>query len=50
MVRNIVGLFLDINEGTKEISDIPYILNSLDRRVLGTKVEPVGLYLNKVNY
>lgn len=50
MVRNIVGLFLDINEGKKEISDIPYILNSLDRRVLGTKVEPVGLYLNKVNY
>lgn len=50
MVRNIVGLLLDINEGKKETKDIPIILNSLDRSTLGIKAPAEGLYLNKVNY
>lgn len=50
MIRNIVGLFLEINEGKKEIKDIPFILESKDRTKLGIKAEPNGLYLNKVNY
>lgn len=50
MVRNIIGLFLELNEGKKTIEDIPKILESKDRRELGIKASPCGLYLNKVNY
>lgn len=50
MVRNIVGLLLDINEGKKKLDDIKEIMDSKDRRKLGMKVNSEGLYLNKVNY
>ena len=50
MVRNIVGLLLEINEGKKTLEDINYILESKDRKKLGTTAPPEGLYLNKVNY
>lgn len=50
MVRNIIGLFIEINEGKKELSEIPKILESLDRKSLGVRAKPEGLYLNKVNY
>jgi len=50
MVRNIIGLLLEINEGKKTKEDIPIILSSKDRRTLGTKSPPNGLYLNKVEY
>lgn len=50
MIRNIIGLFLEINEGKKQINDIPTIIEKEDRRVLGIKALPNGLYLNKVNY
>lgn len=50
MVRNIIGLFLEINEGKKKIEDIPKILESENRTTLGIKAKPNGLYLNKVNY
>lgn len=50
MVRNIIGLFLEINEGKKQIKDISKIIESKDRTKLGIKCLPNGLYLNKVNY
>ena len=50
MIRNIVGLFLEINEGKKKINDIPDIINSKDRRKLGVKAPSNGLYLNIINY
>lgn len=50
MVRNIVGLLLEINENKKRIEDIKVILESKDRCKLGVKASPEGLYLNKVNY
>lgn len=50
MVRNIVGLFLEINEGKKQITDIPKILESKNRTSLGIKALPNGLYLNFINY
>lgn len=50
MVRNIVGLFLNINENKISIEDIPNIMDSLDRSKLGEKVSSSGLFLNKVNY
>ena len=50
MVRNIIGLLLEINEGKKSIDDIERILDSKDRTNLGICAKPSGLYLNKVNY
>ena len=50
MIRNIVGLLLDINEGKKELPDIKFIFDSKDRCSLGTCACPSGLYLNKVGY
>jgi len=50
MVRNIIGMFLDINEGKIQINEINDIIKSEDRTKLGTKAPASGLYLNKVNY
>lgn len=50
MVRNIIGLFLEINEGKKKEEDIPLILESLNRCTLGIKAPACGLYLNEVKY
>ena len=50
MVRNIVGLLLEINEGKKQMEDIKKILESKDRTKLGMCASPEGLYLNKVEY
>lgn len=48
MVRNIVGLFLEINEGRISLNDINDILKSEDRTKNGICVEGNGLYLNKI--
>lgn len=50
MVRNIIGLFIELNENKKTLEDIPKILDSLNRTSLGIKASPNGLYLNKVVY
>ena len=50
MVRNIIGLLLEINEGKKKIEDIDKIIESKDRTNLGICASSNGLYLNKVNY
>lgn len=50
MVRNIIGLFLDINEGKIKINDLDNIITSENRTMLGLKAPAYGLYLNKVNY
>lgn len=50
MVRNIVGLLLEINEGKKNILSINSIIESKDRTKLGVKARSEGLYLNNVNY
>ena len=50
MARNIIGLFLEINENKKQIQDIPKILQSKNRQNLGITAPPQGLYLNEVNY
>lgn len=50
MVRNIIGLFIELNEGKKQIKDIKQILESKDRTKLGIKAPSNGLYLNKINY
>ena len=50
MIRNIVGLLLDINDGKKNISDIPLIFKSCDRCSCGKTASGVGLYLNKIEF
>lgn len=50
MIRNIVGLLLDINDSKKNINDIDKIFNSKNRCSLGKCAEGVGLYLNKVKF
>lgn len=50
MVRNIVGLFLEINDGIKNVNDVNKVLESKDRTKLGKKALPNGLYLEEVIY
>ena len=50
MIRNIVGLLLDINEGKKSIADINKIFEAKNRTSLGLCADGVGLYLNKIEY
>ena len=50
MIRNIVGLLLDLNDGKKSLDDIKYIFDSKNRCSLGLCASGCGLYLNKVEY
>lgn len=50
MIRNIVGLLIDINEGKKNMNDIPTIFSDENRCSLGVCAPGVGLYLNKIEY
>ena len=50
MIRNIVGLLLEINDSKKSICDIEDIFNKEDRTSLGKCASSVGLYLNKIEY
>jgi len=50
MIRNIVGLLLDINDNKKSINDIEKIFKSENRTALGLCASPVGLYLNKIEF
>ena len=48
MIRNIVGLLLEINESKKSIDDIDKIFKSMDRTSLGICAKAEGLYLNNI--
>lgn len=50
MIRNIVGLLIEINDGKKSINDIDKIFKSLDRCSLGRVANSEGLYLNKIEF
>ncbi len=50
MIRIIIGLLLEINEGKKCISDINKIFKSEDRRMNAITASPAGLYLNKIDF
>ena len=50
MIRNIVGLLLDINDGKKSISDIDLIFESENRCSLLRGASGCGLYLNKIEF
>lgn len=50
MIRNIVGLLLDINDNKKSIDEIDKIFESENRSMLGLCASPVGLYLEKIEF
>ena len=50
MIRNIVGLILDINDGVKSENDIKKIIESCDRCMVGKPALSNGLYLDLVDY
>ena len=50
MVRNITGTLLDIAAGRIELSDLPAIFESKDRRSAGSSAPPHGLFLIEVKY
>ena len=50
MIRNIVGLLLEINDGKKSNDDIKFIFDSKSRCSLGSPAPGCALYLNKVIY
>lgn len=50
MIRNIVGLLLEINDGKKSLDDIKFIFDSKSRCSIGSPAHGCALYLNKVIY
>lgn len=50
MVRNIVGLLIEIGEGKRKSEEIYTILQAEDRREAGKMAPPNGLYLKDVFY
>lgn len=50
MIRNIVGLLIDINDGKKSFDDIENIFYEKDRCSLGRCASGVGLYLSKIEF
>ena len=50
MVRNIVGLLIEVGNGKKNINDVTAIINSQDRKKAGMTASPIGLYLKNVEY
>ncbi len=50
MIRNIVGLFLEINESKKRVGGIEKLIKNKDRKTLGITAQAHGLYLNKIWY
>jgi tRNA pseudouridine38-40 synthase len=50
MIRNIVGLLLEIYDGKKTLDDIKFIFDSKSRCSLGVPAPGCALYLNKVIY
>ena len=49
MVRNIVGLLIEISENKKTINDINKIFNK-EKNIIPRKIDACGLYLNKINF
>lgn len=50
MVRNIMGVLIDIGKGKKEVSWAAEILAAKDRTLGGVTAKPDGLYLSNIDY
>lgn len=50
MVRNLVGILVEVGMGKREIGEVQQILEGRDRRLAGRAAPPQGLFLVKVFY
>ncbi len=50
MVRNMVGILIEVGQGKRDYNDITKIINFKDRKKAGIKAPANGLYLKDVNY
>lgn len=50
MVRNIVGLLVEIGRGRRQTEEIPTLLKGKDRRMAGPTAPPQGLFLVRIEY
>ncbi len=50
MVRNIVGLLVEIGAGRRDASEVPDIIAARDRSAAAATAPPQGLYLMRVEY
>ncbi len=50
MVRNIVGMLIDVASGKREIGEIVEVLEARDRRLASRAATPKGLFLMEVHY
>lgn len=50
MVRNMMGMIVDVASGKRDINDIERVLFSRDRKQASASAPPQGLFLIKVNY
>jgi tRNA pseudouridine38-40 synthase len=50
MVRNLVGLLVEVGRGRREISEVSQILKRRDRRLAGPTAPPQGLFLIRIDY
>lgn len=50
MVRNIVGMLLEVASGKRLITEIPHVFEAKDRKKAGPAASPQGLFLMYVDY
>lgn len=50
MVRNIVGVLIEVGQNRRELETIPKLFEAKDRKVIGMPAPPHGLFLQKVVY
>lgn len=50
MVRNLVGLLVEVGRGRRTASEVPEILEGRDRRLAGPTAPPQGLFLMRIDY
>lgn len=50
MVRNLVGLLVEVGRGRRAASEVPEILEGRDRRLAGPTAPPQGLFLMRIDY
>ena len=50
MVRNMVGLLIEVGSNNRNVEDVKKILDSMDRKEAGICAPSMGLYLANVYY
>ena len=50
MIRIMTGTLIEVGNGTKQVSEIPGILEGKNREMAGFTVPPEGLMLKQVDY